>query len=268
MHLFFHFGPVDLPGYSLMILTGLLTGNLIIWLLCRKCYRMNYEDFLLLEAYTFLGAMVGAKGLYFFVARNQIQWDRFFEPEYFSGLMTGGFVFYGGLIAGFAVFLLAGRLHKIDTKAYIRKFLFVVPYVHGFGRLGCYMAGCCYGKPWNGPLGVVFPEASLAPSHIALFPVQLVEAILLFLLAAVLMIWSGKFKKTSVPVLIYFCCYGVIRFILEYFRYDDAERGKFWIFSTSQWVSLGIFAAVCIWLAVRCFMRIKYSDSVHTLKKE
>lgn len=268
MHLYFHFGPVSLPGYSFMILTGLLTGNLIVWLLCRKCYRMNYEDFLLLEAYTFLGAMAGAKGLYLFVARNQIQWDRFFEPQYFSSLMTGGFVFYGGLTAGFAVFLMAGRLHKIDTGAYIRRFLFIVPYMHAFGRLGCYMAGCCYGKPWDGPLGVVFPENSLAPSDTALFPVQPVEAALLFCLAAFLMMRSGKFKKISAPVLIYFCCYAIIRFVLEYFRYDDAQRGIFWIFSTSQWISLAILAAAAIWCMIRFFIRIKYSDTVHTLKKE
>ncbi len=250
MHFYFHVGTFVLPGYSLMIIIGLLTGNFLVWLFGKR-WKLGFNDFIILEAYTFLGAMIGAKGLYLFVARHQIQWEHFFELDYFRMLMKGGFVFYGGLILGFAAFLLAGRIHKIDAFSYIRRLLFVVPYVHAFGRLGCFMAGCCYGRPYDGPGAVVFPEGSMAPAGISLFPVQLVEAMCLFLLAALLLLLAGRFSSAIQPLTLYFGAYAVIRFVLEYVRYDDAERGGFAWFSTSQWISIGVVAVLILILCMR-----------------
>ena len=268
MHFYFQVGTFRLPGYSLMIIIGLLTGNFLVWLFGKR-WKLSFNDFIILEAYTFLGAMIGAKGLYLFVARDQIQWNRFFEPEYFQMIMKGGFVFYGGLILGFAAFLLAGKIHKIDAFAYIRRLLFVVPYIHGFGRLGCFMAGCCYGCPYDGLGAVVFPEGSMAPAGIPLFPVQLVEAMLLFVLAGLLLLLAGRFTSAMQPVALYFGAYAVIRFALEYFRYDDAERGGFAWFSTSQWISIGVAAALFFVFGLRLFLKKRKKSVVRErLQKE
>ena len=245
MHLYIQIGELQLPSYSLMIVLGLLTGNFLVWILGKR-YKMMFEDFLILEAYTCLGALGGSKGLYLFVMRDHLHWDRFFEPEYFSSLMLGGFVFYGGLIGGVLCFFLAGKIHRIDTGAFIRRFMFVVPLIHGFGRIGCFMAGCCYGRPYNGPGAVIFPENSMAPAGISLFPVQLAEAVCLFALAGILYLASLKIKSPLAVMALYFALYAVLRFVLEYFRYDDAERGGFWLFSTSQWISIGIVAALAL----------------------
>lgn len=245
MHLYFHIGNYNLPSYSTMIIAGLLAGNFLVWLLGKR-WKMMFEDFLILEAYTCLGAVIGAKGLYLFVMRDYVDWSRFFELEYFSNLMLGGFVFYGGLIGGVLCFFLAGKIHKIDTGAYIRRFMFVVPLIHGFGRIGCFLAGCCYGRPYNGPGAVIFPENSMAPAGVSLFPVQLAEAICLFALAGILYLASFRLKKPLSVMALYFALYAVLRFVLEYFRYDDTERGGFWLFSTSQWISIGIAVALAV----------------------
>lgn len=243
MHLYFHIGNYNLPSYSTMIILGLLIGNFLVWFLGKR-WKMLFEDFLILEAYTCLGAVIGAKGLYLFVMRDYVEWNRFFELKYFSDLMLGGFVFYGGLIGGVLFFFLAGKIHKIDTGAFIRRFMFVVPLIHGFGRIGCFMAGCCYGRPYNGPGAVIFPENSMAPGGISLFPVQLVEAICLFALAGILYLASFKIKSAFSMMALYFGIYAMVRFVLEYFRYDDMERGGFGLFSTSQWISVAIAAVL------------------------
>ncbi|MCU6762487.1 Prolipoprotein diacylglyceryl transferase [uncultured Roseburia sp.] len=262
MHVFFHFGNLSLPGYSLMIIIGLAAGNVLVWLLGKR-HHLIYDDFLLLEAYTFLGAMIGAKGLYLFVARNEIQWSRLAQADYLKDLMVGGFVFYGGLIGGFLFFLLAGKIHKVDIASYMRRFMFVIPFIHGFGRLGCLMAGCCYGRPYNGPGAVVFPDGSFAPAGIPLFPVQLAEAVCLFVLAGFLFGVSGRIKSAYQTAALYFGIYGVIRFVLEYFRYDDAERGGFAWFSTSQWISIGIV----IFLIITGFIRMRKRHGISQLRK-
>ena len=125
-----------------------------------------------------------------------------------------------------------------------------VPLFHAFGRVGCFLAGCCYGIPAPaGWLGVTFSQALLAPNGVALVPVQLYEAagcLLLFLLLDRLARrgWSGG---QLLPV--YLSLYGAFRFLLEFLRGDGA-RGFWGPLSTSQWVALATLAAalpVLLW---------------------
>ena len=163
--------------------------------------------------------------------------------------MSSGFVFYGGLIGGLLCFLFAGKFHHIDSRPYITHLIFLIPWIHGFGRIGCFLAGCCYGIPYDGPFAVQFPEDSLAPSDTTLFPVQLVEAICLLILAIVLAVLDLK-KSYSHTIAIYFIVYGILRFLLEYVRYD-AVRGHLLALSTSQWISLGfVVGTVCYLIRV------------------
>ena len=71
----------------------------------------------------------------------------------------------------------------------------MIPIMHAFGRVGCFFAGCCYGRPYKGFGAVTFPEGSQGPSGVSLFPVQLVEAILVLIIAIVLL-WL-QIKKIS-----------------------------------------------------------------------
>ena len=196
-----------------------------------------------------LGGFLGAKLLYLYVMFDEIEWNRIFEADYFNALMKGGFVFYGGLIGGIAAALLAGKLHKLEIGYYFTHCIFLIPFIHGFGRVGCFMAGCCYGIPYDGPLAVIFPESSLALHGVKLFPVQLVEAILLIIISAIIFVMTVKFKSRF-TVEAYLILYAIVRFILEQFRYDP-ERGYFLGVSTSQWISILLFAAAIISIIVR-----------------
>ena len=66
--------------------------------------------------------------------------------------MRGGFVFYGGLLGGLFGIYLGGKILKIPVWEYAQNTIPVIPLAHGFGRLGCLMAGCCYGVPYDGVL--------------------------------------------------------------------------------------------------------------------
>lgn len=236
---------ITLPSYGLCIAAGVIAVTLTACLFLKR-HDKSIDDFLAFEGYVLLGAFLGAKLLYLWVAREQIDWGLFRSSlYYFNQVMAGGFVFYGGLIGGMLFLLVPWRLHHIDVAYYLRHLSFIVPLGHAFGRMGCFFAGCCYGIPYTGPFHVVFPEEAYGISGISLFPVQLLEAILLVILSAIVFYLSNGTKNQRDGFLVYLLGYSVLRFFLEFLRYDFAERGHFLVLSTSQWISLMLIVIIC-----------------------
>ena len=258
MKIFIEIGNYRLPTYGLMIVTGVLLANLVVTLLIKK-YKLDQNDFIIIESYTFLGAIIGAKLLYIIVSYEQIEWSRIFEKQYFMALLQSGFVFYGGLIGGIATALLAGKLHKINTLLYMKKLICFIPIIHAFGRIGCHLAGCCYGKPYDGIFSVVYPEKSLAPSGIQLFPVQLFEAFFLLIIGLTILLLQLKFNFNK-TVELYLILYAILRFVLEYLRYDEI-RGHLLFFSTSQWISIIL---ICFMLIKEIILKINKRKKIST----
>lgn len=243
MCLYIHFGSFSIPSYGLLIALGVIIANLAALFVLKKT-QLDFNDFIILEAYCFLGAFIGSKLLYLIVSFQDIDWKKMTDPSYFNAFMQSGFVFYGGLILGLAFIFIAGKIHHINPAPYIRNFVFLIPLIHCFGRVGCFMAGCCYGIPYDGIGAVVFPENSFALPGVKLFPIQLVEAGLLIIISAVLFLLQLK-KNFYYTIEFYLISYGITRFILEYFRYDEI-RGSLGILTTSQWLSIFLIAAAAV----------------------
>lgn len=247
MKVYIDFFGRSIPCYGLMISSGVFLGNLFMWFSIRK-KGQSMTEMILLEAYALLGAIVGSKLLYFLTAWKSIEWSCFLEWKYFLYLMQAGFVFYGALLGGGLAFYAAGRFHKIPAMDYLRSHIAAIPFMHGIGRIGCFLAGCCYGIPWKGRLAVVFPEHSFAPSGIPLFPVQLVESVFLLLISGSIFLICRWRPKTD-GVGLYLIFYSILRFILEFFR-GDTIRGSLWGVSTSQWLSIPMLL-LGLWLLFR-----------------
>jgi phosphatidylglycerol:prolipoprotein diacylglycerol transferase len=117
--------------------------------------------------------------------------------------------------------------------------------VHGFGRLGCFMAGCCYGLPTDSFLGVIFSDPKCAaPLHTPIHPTQLYEATFIFLLMTALLVLRQRKIFDGQVFLVYLVAYACGRSVIELFR-GDFERGFVIkdIISISQFISLLIIAA-------------------------
>lgn len=241
MCLYFHVFGAAIPSYGCMIFLGLFLANVIaVWRFKKE--KLNTDNMVLAEAYGFFGGVLGAKLLYLLVSYKDIEWNRITEPDYLNYLLGGGFVFYGGMIGGLLFVILSGKIHKFDVWEIVCKLAFLIPFAHAFGRIGCFLAGCCYGRPYSGPGAVVFPDDGFAPSGVSLFPIQLLEAGLLFVLFVILFAFTLKGYEKICPE-IYIFAYGLIRFCLEFVRYD-AERGSFGPLSTSQWISVVMVSGV------------------------
>ena len=246
----FSIGSFQLPGYSACILLGGAIATLLGLLRVRKNPALNVYDFIALEAAGVLGGLLGAKGLYLFVNAGSIEWARLLrDAAYFGQIMTGGFVFYGGLLGAIVVLFGAYLIFRVPVLTYFEEIVHLLPLAHAFGRMGCFLAGCCYGIPYDGPLAVTFPvDNPYTLGGEPLFPVQLVEAACLLVIS--LVTWLVARKKHWIGVPVYLMLYAPVRFALEYFRYD-AERGGLGPFSTSQWISLALFVAATTYLVVR-----------------
>ncbi|MNT22111.1 Prolipoprotein diacylglyceryl transferase [compost metagenome] len=116
-----------------------------------------------------------------------------------------------------------------------------VALAQGFGRIGCFLAGCCYGQETSSWFGVVFPENSFAPSGVALIPTQLISSGLDFLLFFVLVFFARKKKVHGQVAALYLLLYSAGRFVLEFYR-GDIIRGNVGVLSTSQFIAIILFA--------------------------
>lgn len=246
-------GPYTIAYYGLCIAIGVLIAGVVGYALVKK-YKLNVNDFFIMAAMAALGGIVGAKLLYILVSIDQIDWSRITEAKYLSAIMSGGFVFYGGLIGGLLTLILCKKWLKIQISEYIKYCMPCLPLVHGIGRIGCSLAGCCYGAPYEGACAITYHDSLVAPNGVSLFPVQAVEACANIIIAIILTIYIIKNKTGKLYSLpLYLLLYAPVRFILEYFRYDYDERGFMGAFSTSQWISIGLVVGVIAWLIVQFY---------------
>ena len=241
-------GSIMISWYGLFIVLGILAGAVLGYVLVRFSH-LKFDDFIQAACFAGLGAMIGAKLLYLIVSWQKIDFARITDLEYLNALLGGGFVFYGGLAGGLVGLYLCGKILHIPVAEYARSVIPVIPLAHAFGRMGCAVVGCCYGVPYDGPGAVVYTESIAAPAGIPLFPVQAVEAAGNLVIAAILcgyLISCKKKRKKAKSVQLYLALYAVFRFVLEFLRYDDGERGIALGLSTSQWISILICACIVI----------------------
>lgn len=238
-------GKITIHGYGLMIGIGFLAAVLIGMYRAKK-RGMNQEAILDIAIYCILAGFLGGKILYVIV-----EWKRFIADPW-SVLGNAGFVVYGGIITGVLAGYIYGRIKKLDFFQYFDLVMPEIAIAQGFGRIGCFLAGCCYGRPTDSWLGVVFPEGSLAPSGIKLLPTQLIMSAGDFLIAIVLILFARKNKIDGNVGAGYLLLYGVGRFVIEYFRNDN--RGAVGALSTSQFISIFIVViaiALIVWNVMR-----------------
>ncbi len=248
---------LEIDSYTLMMFIGIILSLLVILIKnhYRKEDKASWQDICFLAIFVLFGSLVGARILYFITRLGDV---KSFNDIYKFLWSEGGLVFYGGVIGGIMMGLLYLKIYKLPVNTFIELCIPTIPLGHAFGRIGCFLAGCCYGKVTNENHGVHFP---FLEENVYVIPVQLYEAIFLFLLFIFLLIinYSFKNKKPYLQSGLYFIIYGLWRFIIEFFRGDEI-RGIF-LLSTSQWISL-------LAIALGTYMLVTNLDSIKFFKKK
>jgi len=229
----FNIGFISIHGYGLMIGIGILCALVTAGKRAKK-KGLDADFVYSLGVVALIFGFIGAKLLYCIVEMNAF----FNEP---MRILSGsGFVLYGGIIGGILAAIMYCKSKRVNFFQYFDLTVPSVALAQGFGRIGCFLAGCCYGRETDSAIGIVFHNSSIAPNGIKLIPTQLLSSAGDFLIVIVLLLYARKDRKTGKVGALYLILYSVGRFIIEFFRND--YRGSIGILSTSQLISLIILA--------------------------
>ncbi|MCI9199795.1 MAG: prolipoprotein diacylglyceryl transferase [Lachnospiraceae bacterium] len=227
----FSIGPFTVYGYGLMIAIGIIAAYFVGEYRAKK-YGLEEEHVFNYVIWCVVGGFTGSKLLYFLTNIK----DVLANPDIFHHLKDG-WVVYGGIIGGILSAMLYSKIKGLKFLAYFDMLIPSVALAQGFGRIGCFLAGCCFGRETDSPFGIVFHESSYAPNGVSLIPTQLISSGLDFLHFFVLILYAKRKKADGQIGGLYLILYSIGRFVLEYYR-GDLIRGNVGALSTSQFISI------------------------------
>lgn len=228
-------GPLTIHGYGVMIAVGILMAFFVGERMAKKTgMDPNHVDTLIIVC--LITGYLGSKITYILTV-----WDQFLaNPAVVLG--ADGWVVYGGILGGILGAWLYCHFKKISFFHYANLLFPSVALAQGFGRIGCFFAGCCYGKQTHGALGITFHHSHYAPNDVRLIPTQLLSSagdfILFYILYKVYMDESTRDETMGWYLLLY----SAGRFVIEFLR-GDTIRGFVGVLSTSQFIGLFLIAA-------------------------
>lgn len=241
---FFGGASITIYTYGFMVAVAFLVGMFWISHESRRVGQSSAKA-MDLAFYVIVAAIIGSRILHVLVSER----ERFLQnPLIIFKIWEGGLVFYGGLIGAVLISIWYMRRHNLPFLIYCDIFAPGIALGHVFGRLGCLMAGCCYGRLVGHPAwySITFPNDphSFAPTGLPLYPTQIMESagelIVFFIL-----FFMRKHKRFDGQLLAtYLILYAILRSFVEYFR-GDTSRG----FLIEPWISTSTFISILMFLA-------------------
>lgn len=224
---------VNIPFYSLAIISALISNIIVVSCLYKK-YNYSKNEIIGLLLYENVGIIGGAKILSYFLSYNRLNGE--------FNFINLGLTSYGAIFGSLLFILLFCFQFKKSIKDTLFIFTPAIPLMYSIGKIGCFLAGCCYGIKYNGLFKVMYRYSKEAPNNVYLFPVQLFESIVFLVIFIYLIIEhkKDKFDIKTLGIALIFC--GLAKFILDFFRMSHTE-----FFSFNQVVSiLFVILGVCL----------------------
>jgi phosphatidylglycerol:prolipoprotein diacylglycerol transferase len=213
----FTIGPVTLHTYGLFIAIAIVVG-ILVTIRIGKRYEMNPQQVIDMGFIMILSGIIGSRLVYVLINFSYYAT----RPVDIFKIWQGGLVFSGGLIAVILVIVWYIRRNSYNIWQMGDLWSPAAAIGQGIGRIGCFMAGCCYGRPTDVPWAVIFTDPqSIARLNIPLHPTQLYSSLSNFIIFIVLMILYGK-KKFDGQILLWFLIlHSTSRLFIERLRGDD-----------------------------------------------
>ena len=244
--------------YGICAAIGLFVCAAVGFLLTKEKKGVCIDDIIVTAVIVAVGMVIGGHIVFGItnipniieLFRNMKDYTFFDFMTQLFGVYIGGMVFYGGLLGGIAGLYITCRFTQFGhSDVMYDMFAVCAPLFHVFGRIGCFLGGCCYGVECK--FGFTVHGNTLNPgvNDVNRFPVQLVEAGCNLIIFIVLLILHRKKKFRHRLLIVYFCMYPVVRFIDEFFRGDEI-RGFLFGLSTSQIISILLFTFAIVFTII------------------
>jgi len=232
----FQIAGFQIRTYSLMLLLAFVVGIILLWFILKRRTLIDpavVSDF---AFWVIIGVVVGAR-----LAYVLMHWPEFADnPAAIFKIWEGGAVYYGGFILALAAGLIYLRVKKIPVLPLLDAIAPVIALCESIGRIGCFLNGCCFGKPTD-VCGVTFPEHSFASSIFgsghSIWPTQLFQSgggillfVILFLLMRLVRLRKGQLFA------IFLAGLGAFRFGVNFLRYYE-DTLNLW---TNNWIAIGL----------------------------
>ena len=215
----FSIGPLTLHTYGLFVALGLISG-IVVTMKLGKDQGVAPQQVMDMAFFMILCAIVGSRLLYILINFSYYK----AHPLDAFKIWQGGLVFSGGLIAVAVAMAWYLRRHHLSFWATGDLWAPALALGQAVGRIGCFMAGCCYGRPTDLPWGIIFSHPhTLAPQNIPLHPTQLYSSLGGFVIFFILLFLHHKRKFLGQVFLWYLILHSTFRLFVERFRGD--ERG-------------------------------------------
>lgn len=234
------YGPFSIQSFGLIITVGLL---LFTWLIHRHSLRkklLNDEQFSTVILLGVVSGILGGRLLY--VAQEYGSMTSIREAFSF---WEGGFSILGTIVAVLTTIGIYLKKIKVPILPFFDLITMYAPLLQAISRLGCFVAGCCYGLPTSLPWAVTYTDPTIAaPTCVALHPTQLYSSIFLFSIFLFLRFKATKFHlKAGQLTMLYLMLASSERFIVDFWRADRAyfASATFRMLSVHQWLALSIF---------------------------
>lgn len=235
------FGSLTIYTYGFFIAVGFIAASFYIVKMLKRSKEkiMSEDEFYSLLIYMMAAAIIGARFLFVIININ----DFIAAPLDVFKVWQGGLVYYGGFAATVLFSVIYTKKKNIPLGKFSDIAAPALALGHMFGRIGCFFAGCCYGKYCDLPWAVMFNDQNtLAVKGVLIHPTQLYEALGNLIFFLVLHQYNKKTHPAGKTFAFYLIGYAVLRFVIEFFR-GDYRGAELFGMSVAQVLSVFVFAA-------------------------
>jgi len=244
------FGPFSISWYGFFVVLGVSTFIYLAYTDIRRSAILSTNQFLDCATAGAFGGIVGGKLL--FLANQAAEYSCSTWTDFFA-LLVGGYAILGAMVGALLGIVLAARWHRVHVISLLDLCGAYALSAHAISRLGCFVAGCCWGLPFAG--GMVYSHpASLAPLHVELFPIQLAMvalSLLGFLICRHL--YGQRGRREGLVFGIYLIWESGARFLIDFWRGDRV----IWLggLGVYQWIALGVVLSGLLFLRYKVFIK-------------
>lgn len=240
-------GSLQVYSYGLFLFLSFLIGTKLVEIRAKK-FGVTSESITNLALLTLIMVIAGARLLYVIFHWPEFQNDLIGIIAFWRGGL-GGLMFFGGFIFALASGLLYVHHKKMPVYKMLDAIAPALVLGEGLTRIGCFLNGCCFGKPTNSFLGVIFSHHSAAgyTFHVPIHPTQIYSSLAGFILFILALILEKKHLKEGVLFGIILIFYSLFRFGIDFVRYYE-DGANFWV---NQIIAIGFFVLALVFTIIR-----------------